>query len=199
MSKSDDEIVKESLYARIRELESIVKHKNMALMLSARFITEMDAKEHNNPYKNRHEEAFLLFAIDECDCDDVLNNHLDSRQVKEGLMRSFKYSSISNPTIEGHLNELYPERSDREPNHPIFARHIYDLEMSTNASNRLLENDIKTIGSLVRYSRRELQRMPNLGKKTLLEISDSLERVGLAIHMTEKEMIAESIYDITFD
>ena len=36
--------------------------------------------------------------------------------------------------------------------------------------------------------------MPNLGKKTLLEISDSLERVGLAIHMTEKEMIAESIY-----
>lgn len=189
MSKTNDDLIKEGLLARIRELESINKHKDMALSLTARFITDMDYQERDKPYKNRHEESFLLFAIDECDCDAVLNKHLDSRIIKDAMMYAFIDSNISNPTIERALDELYPSRAERTPTSPVFDRHIHDLELTVHTTNRLLENDIKTIGDLVRCPMRHLKTMPNLGKKSLADIKDNLERVGLEIQMTEKQMI----------
>lgn len=66
---------------------------------------------------------------------------------------------------------------------PMLLRPVDDLELTVRSANCLKAEDIFFIGDLVQRSENELLKTPNLGKKSLNEIKNILEKNGLALGM----------------
>ena len=64
---------------------------------------------------------------------------------------------------------------------------ISELELSVRAANCLREAKIHTIGDLVQKNPQELLRYRNFGKKSLAEIDELLQSMGLSLGMTVPE------------
>lgn len=63
----------------------------------------------------------------------------------------------------------------------ILARSIVDLNLSFRAVTCLRNGKIKTLGDLVNKPKSHIDRIRNLGKKTLYEIEDALNELGLGL------------------
>lgn len=60
---------------------------------------------------------------------------------------------------------------------------LADVELSVRALNCLRAANVDTIGSLVQYSRNELLKFRNFGKKSLTEVEELLDSLGLTFAM----------------
>ncbi len=58
---------------------------------------------------------------------------------------------------------------------------IWELELTTRATDRLKVGGINTIGDLTQRTELELLKIPNLGIKSLSEIIDALKSRGLSL------------------
>jgi len=67
--------------------------------------------------------------------------------------------------------------------HELLQRSVEELELSVRSSNCLRNADIKTIGDLVRKSESDMLKFRNFGRKSLKEISDILNSMGLHFGM----------------
>lgn len=67
---------------------------------------------------------------------------------------------------------------------PALLKPIDDLELTVRSTNCLKAEDIHYVGDLVQRTETELMRTPNLGKKSLAEISEVLAEHGLKLGMT---------------
>lgn len=67
--------------------------------------------------------------------------------------------------------------------HPMFAEKVDALSLTVRSQNCLRQENIRYIGELVQKSRKEMLRTPNLGKKSLVEIEQSLGAHGLEFGM----------------
>jgi len=70
---------------------------------------------------------------------------------------------------------------------------VNDLELSVRAKNCLSNADIHVVGELVEKGESELLKYRNFGKKSLDEITGSLEKFGLALGMTMKEEVRAAL------
>lgn len=61
---------------------------------------------------------------------------------------------------------------------------VNDIELSVRAANCLNNADITTVGDLVQRSEAELLKFRNFGKKSLNEIKQKLQELGLSLGMT---------------
>jgi len=94
---------------------------------------------------------------------------------------------------ETTLEFLPEERPDREKERlkEILMRSIEDLELSNRAINCLKTGkfkdgskvNVKTIGDLVQLSEKDILNIENLGKKSLEELKNALEKWGLSLGM----------------
>jgi Bacterial RNA polymerase, alpha chain C terminal domain len=66
---------------------------------------------------------------------------------------------------------------------PIVLKPIDDLELTVRSTNCLKAESIYYIGDLIQRSEIELLKIPNLGKKELIEIKDVLALRGLSLGM----------------
>lgn len=66
---------------------------------------------------------------------------------------------------------------------PIMRERIEDLELTVRSANCLKGEGIERIGDLVKRSRNDLMRTPNLGKKSIGEIEGRLAERGLELGM----------------
>lgn len=66
---------------------------------------------------------------------------------------------------------------------PVLWRPLDDLELPVHTTNCLKAANICSIGDLVRHTEAELLRTPNLGKKSLTTIKDTLASHGLCLGM----------------
>lgn len=66
---------------------------------------------------------------------------------------------------------------------PVLLRPVDELELTVRSANCLKAENIYYIGDLVQRSEVELLRTPNLGKKSLTEIKDTLASHGLSLGM----------------
>lgn len=66
---------------------------------------------------------------------------------------------------------------------PMMLKPIEDLELTVRSTNCLKAEDIHYVGDLVQRSENELMRTPNLGKKSLTEITEVLSEQGLSLGM----------------
>lgn len=66
---------------------------------------------------------------------------------------------------------------------PLLLRPVDELELTVRSANCLKAENIYYIGDLVQRTEVELLRTPNLGKKSLTEIKDTLASHGLSLGM----------------
>ncbi|MBS3799379.1 MAG: DNA-directed RNA polymerase subunit alpha [Thioalkalivibrio sp.] len=66
---------------------------------------------------------------------------------------------------------------------PILLRPVDELELTVRSANCLKAENLYYIGDLVQRTEVELLRAPNLGKKSLTEIKDTLATHGLSLGM----------------
>lgn len=69
----------------------------------------------------------------------------------------------------------------------VLARPVRDLELSIRSENCLLRGGILTIGDLVSRNREDLLKIRNLGKISLREIQEKLEKFELSLKEEEQE------------
>ncbi len=80
---------------------------------------------------------------------------------------------------EGEVTNLTVKRDLN----PVLLRPIDDLELGVRSTNCLKAENIYFIGDLVQRSENELMKTPNLGKKSLNEIKESLKSHELELGM----------------
>ncbi len=70
------------------------------------------------------------------------------------------------------------------------SQFIEELELTMRTSNCLKEAKIYTVGQLEQWTRNELLGLPNLGRKSLKEVEEQLEKMGLKLRVpTLKEQV----------
>lgn len=79
-------------------------------------------------------------------------------------------------------DEAVPE-SDDEGIVDVLAQPIDHLDLSVRSMNCLKSDDIFRVGDLVQRSEQEMLRTPNFGRKSLTEIKEVLENMGLSLGM----------------
>jgi len=81
---------------------------------------------------------------------------------------------------EAQLEETHEEvNEEKERMRELLARSVDELELSVRSNNCLKMANIKTLGDLVRRSEAEMLKYKNFGRKSLREISEILEGMGL--------------------
>jgi DNA-directed RNA polymerase subunit alpha len=85
--------------------------------------------------------------------------------------------------------EEEPEKSEEKPEEPPaiqnenLYRGVNELELSVRAANCLRNANIRWIGELVQKSEQEMLKTKNFGRKSLNEIKEILQEMGLALGM----------------
>ena len=73
---------------------------------------------------------------------------------------------------------------------------VNEIELSVRAANCLNNANITTVGELAMKSEQEMLKYRNFGKKSLNEIKDKLEQLGLSLGMKIDERLLEKISDL---
>ena len=76
-----------------------------------------------------------------------------------------------------------------DPN-PITSKGVRELELSIRSENCLLRGGIHTIGDLLSRSKDDLLKIRNLGKISLREIEEKLDKLGL--HLSDEKASADN-------
>lgn len=74
---------------------------------------------------------------------------------------------------------------------PLSELHIHELELTVRSTNCLLAEEIDTIGKLIDTDVSFLQKIPNMGRKSIKDILLALDRKGLK--MRDSTGIAERL------
>lgn len=92
--------------------------------------------------------------------------------------------SLFAPVVEEIVEERV-EEPDEEfmRTKSILAKSVEELELSVRSGNCLKAANIQTLGDLVRKSEAEMLKYRNFGRKSLKEIADMLEPMGLQFGM----------------
>ena len=73
----------------------------------------------------------------------------------------------------------------------ILSKNLKDCDLSVRALNCLKYADIKTVGDLVQYAKRDLLKFRNFGKKSLTELDDFIEENNLHWSMDVEKFYLE--------
>jgi len=85
--------------------------------------------------------------------------------------------------VELKAPELVDTESEATGVNPILLKSIDELDFTVRSANCLKAENIHFIGDLVQRTETELMKTPNLGKKSLTEISEVLAQNGLSLGM----------------
>jgi DNA-directed RNA polymerase subunit alpha len=83
------------------------------------------------------------------------------------------------------------------PFNPNLLRKVEELELSVRSANCLKNENIIYIGDLVQKSEPEMLRTPNFGRKSLNEIKEVLDLMGLTLGMVIDKWPPENIEELT--
>lgn len=68
-------------------------------------------------------------------------------------------------------------------NNPYLTKPVIELELPVRAENILKAENIQYIGDLIQRTELELMKMPNMGRKSIADIKEALENIGLTLGM----------------
>jgi len=93
----------------------------------------------------------------------------------------FSDEKIAVETVDTEVNEEF----DEEILHmrQLLKTKLSDIDLSVRALNCLKAADVETLGELVHYNKNDLLKFRNFGKKSLTELDELLERLGLSFGM----------------
>ena len=118
--------------------------------------------------------------LDKLIIDIETNGTIDAEEAirRAGVILKNQLNVFVDLQSEDDLNYAPETRVD-----PILMRPVDELELTVRSANCLKAENINYIGDLVQRTEVELLRTPNLGRKSLTEIKEVLERHGLALGM----------------
>lgn len=99
---------------------------------------------------------------------------LGARVLKEQLQKFITFEEPQERTVEE------PETTGVSFN-PNYLRKVDELEFSVRSANCLKNDNIVYIGDLIQKTEQEMLRTPNFGRKSLNEIKEMLEVLGLSL------------------
>jgi DNA-directed RNA polymerase subunit alpha len=74
----------------------------------------------------------------------------------------------------------------------LLAMSVNEIELSVRAANCLNNANITTVGQLAMKTEQEMLKYRNFGKKSLNEIKDKLQALGLSLGMTFENDLIEA-------
>jgi DNA-directed RNA polymerase alpha subunit len=80
-------------------------------------------------------------------------------------------------------DEMLKKRKPKKfiPEDKLFSMEVNELALTMRSVNCLRADGIKTVGDLMQTTRWNLMKVPNLGKKSLFEIEEVLEKLNLKL------------------
>ncbi|MCG3196279.1 MAG: DNA-directed RNA polymerase subunit alpha [Candidatus Omnitrophica bacterium] len=94
------------------------------------------------------------------------------------------YMSLFIHFEEGPVPIYATEKEDRQEINPALFKAVDELELSVRSYNCLKAANIRTVAELVQKTENEILKYRNFGRKSLTEIKELLERMGLALGVT---------------
>jgi len=91
-------------------------------------------------------------------------------------------------------------RQTEEPElefNPLLLKKVDELELSVRSANCLKNDNIVYIGDLIQKTEAEMLRTPNFGRKSLNEIKEVLNGMGLHLGMDVTEWPPENIDELS--
>lgn len=79
------------------------------------------------------------------------------------------------------------EVADTSSGSDVMSKNITDLDLSVRSLNCLKSANINTIGDLLEYNKGDLMKIKNFGKKSLTEIGEKLQLLGLSLTEDEND------------
>jgi DNA-directed RNA polymerase subunit alpha len=101
------------------------------------------------------------------------------------------FINFEEPTVR----EAAEERAE-PPFNKNLLRKVDELELSVRSANCLKNDNIVYIGDLVQKTEAEMLRTPNFGRKSLNEIKDVLQQMGLHLGMEISNGPPENIEEL---
>jgi DNA-directed RNA polymerase subunit alpha len=111
-------------------------------------------------------------------CSAILKHHLDV----------FDEVSQEEIEFESETKEISEEQNRLRK---LLNMSVNEIELSVRAANCLNNANITTVGELAMKSEQEMLKYRNFGKKSLNEIKDKLEQLGLSLGMKIDERLLE--------
>ena len=113
----------------------------------------------------------------------ILAHHLDV----------FNRTSNADYAFEQQANEVSEEQNKLRK---LLNMSVNEIELSVRAANCLNNANITTVGELAMKTEQEMLKYRNFGKKSLNEIKDKLEALGLSLGMKFDERLLDSKKDL---
>ncbi len=113
--------------------------------------------------------------------------------VEAASLLKHHFSFITALGIEPHFTSKEQLDAEHRRIREILKRSIDELEISVRASNCLKNENIETIGDLVKKSGKKLLTYENFGRKSLKELEKNLAKVGLHLEMDVDKYLKEDI------
>ncbi len=117
--------------------------------------------------------------------DDALKQ---SAAILKHHMDVFDEVSEENVEFESESKEISEEQNRLRK---LLNMSVNEIELSVRAANCLNNANITTVGELAMKSEQEMLKYRNFGKKSLNEIKDKLEQLGLSLGMKIDERLLE--------
>lgn len=100
---------------------------------------------------------------------------LDRLRANNTEVALTQLAAYSYKVADSMMKGRYPEDEQR------FARPIEELDLTLRTYNCLNLAGLKTLKDLIQYSKNDLLRLPNLGRKSLLEIITKLKLINIKL------------------
>jgi DNA-directed RNA polymerase subunit alpha len=123
----------------------------------------------------------LIFEIQ---TDGSVNPKDALKEASKILIHHFMLFSDEKITLDSE-EKMTGDEFDEEVLHmrQMLKTKLVDMDLSVRALNCLKAADVETLGELVQYNRNDLLKFRNFGKKSLTELDDLLDHMGLNFGM----------------
>lgn len=112
----------------------------------------------------------------------MLGEQVELRGEADTLRRLVKEKDRQLTLLRKQLNVPEPEREsveEQDERARLMNKRLVDMDLSVRTLNCLKSADIDTLGKLTRLRKTELLKFRNFGKRSLSELDDLLDRLGL--------------------
>lgn len=132
-------------------------------------------------YTVRHTRVAQHTEFDELELEVRTNGAINCEEAlteAANILQAY-FSLFSKSPLE--LADLASASSGPSPEEELLSKPIEDLELPVRPYNCLKQIGVKTIGELIECSEAELLKLRNFGEKSLAEIKEKLDPLGLSI------------------
>lgn len=99
----------------------------------------------------------------------------------DGFVSQDKITKLAYQMADAMLKERNRAKQKNTVENKLHSMQIQDLPLTVRAVNCLHARNIKTVGDLLKTTRWDLIKVPNLGKRSLLEIEEVLKDLNLQL------------------